>query len=62
MHAELIRIDFALHDILAEPIRAGDRSARRESRTSVSSVNITPLAASSERTIFMTPTESPTLK
>ena len=29
---------------------------------SVSSVNITPLEARSDRTIFMTPTESATLK
>ena len=50
-----------MHDVLAQSPGAGDEDDVAEA-LSVSSVNATPLAARSARTIFITPTDCATLK
>ena len=56
---ELVGVDRALHDGLAEPVGAVMNTTSRKP-DSVSSVNITPLAPRSLRTMCWTPADSAT--
>ena len=58
---ELVGIDRALHDVFAEPVGAGDEHDVAKAGLGVEREHHAA-AARSERTIFMTPTDSATLK